>query len=689
MENPKRRKKDLALVSRRTFNRRLQERMLNIKSDDENTCSQIMSINPLPQNSFRVDNQNVSETSNINFYSDGVSANPLPEDQENVAENNFNFLNDYFVEINSEPGSEHQSDSDSSFKDDHDTFKRKLAIWAKESNVTLIAVNKLLAILRDHGHPFLPKVGQTLLHTPKQHEILEVDPGYYVHIGIEKNILKLLKNKNDLVGNLIEIDFNIDGVPITNSTKKQLWPILGRCVSLSTKPFPVGIYYGLKKPTSSSEFLKKFVEEMEKIKETGILFSGTMYIIKIKSFICDAPAQSFVKCIIGHNGYYGCGKCTQHGEWDGRVYFPEMNFVKRTDLSFKNREDEDHHNGSCILEKLDIGMVTQFPADYLHLLCLGTMKKLLLFWIKGPLLNRLPAFKQESISLSLLNARNTQPTEFQRRIRGLDEISFFKGTEFRTTLFYTGPVVLKNILSVAQYKNFLALHIACTICNNKNFHQFLHISRQCFVYFVESFSDIYGEQFISYNIHNLLHVVDDCERYGTLEDFSAYPFESLLGKIKKKVRQGNKILQQVVNRISEGWDLEIENKKTQPDQILRKKNFSDGLITHYLYFKNKYILLQKDNKNCYFMTKSLDVYKFEFVRKNGNIITICGRKFLEKGNLYDSPLESRLLGIFDLKEQSLSDDIEYHALNDIKCKAFIINQENIMASFPMHDISWL
>ena len=44
--------------------------------------------------------------------------------------------------------------------------------------------------------------------------------------------------------------------------------------------------------------------------------------------------------------------------------------------------------------------------------------------------------------------------------------------------------------------------------------------------------DIYGEVALVYNMHNLLHVVDDARLLGALDNFSAFPFESMLGKMK-------------------------------------------------------------------------------------------------------------------------------------------------------------
>ena len=61
--------------------------------------------------------------------------------------------------------------------------------------------------------------------------------------------------------------------------------------------------------------------------------------------------------------------------------FPRTNAPLRTNSTFRNRKDPDHHNCTSPLEQLPINMVLCFPiADALHLLDLGVMKKLLTSW---------------------------------------------------------------------------------------------------------------------------------------------------------------------------------------------------------------------------------------------------------------------------------------------------------------------
>lgn len=106
------------------------------------------------------------------------------------------------------------------------------------------------------------------------------------------------------------------------------------------------------------------------------------------------------------SGYFSC-KCTQEGEYINSVVFPNLKFTLRTDESFRIQEQEEHHTGISSLEKLEIDMINQIALDYMHLVCLGIMKRLLLFWVKGSKSLRLNLECQKYIcnALSALSQR--------------------------------------------------------------------------------------------------------------------------------------------------------------------------------------------------------------------------------------------------------------------------------------------
>jgi len=103
---------------------------------------------------------------------------------------------------------------------------------------------------------------------------------------------------------------------------------------------------------------------------------------------------------------------------------------------------EDHQHGDSSLSQLNIGMVSQFPLDYMHLVCLGVMKKLLALWMSGPLHVRIGNNMVQQISAGIYSLMEHLPREFLRKGRGLTEFERWKATEFRSFLLYTGTVVL-------------------------------------------------------------------------------------------------------------------------------------------------------------------------------------------------------------------------------------------------------
>jgi hypothetical protein len=108
--------------------------------------------------------------------------------------------------------------------------------------------------------------------------------------------------------------------------------------------------------------------------------------------------------------------------------------------------------------------------------------------------------------------RERTPKEFVRKPRSFNDVMYWKATEFRHFLLYTGPIVLKGIVEQNIYINFLILHVAISILISlkliKNQNNILY-AKNLLIHFVNSFIVIYGENFVSHNIHNLLHLSTD------------------------------------------------------------------------------------------------------------------------------------------------------------------------------------
>ena len=105
---------------------------------------------------------------------------------------------------------------------------------------------------------------------------------------------------------------------------------------------------------------------------------------------------------------------------------------------------------------------------------------------------------------------------------------------------------------VSEYRNFMLFAVACMILANQHIcTQHPEYVRTLLKPFVCNFADIYGRVNIVYNVHSLVHVVDDAQTFGPLDAFSAFPFESFMQKLKRMVRRPNDPAAQIVGRVKE------------------------------------------------------------------------------------------------------------------------------------------
>ncbi len=415
-------------------------------------------------------------------------------------------------------------------------LQSSLADWAIEFGISLIALSALLSILKIY-HPSLPKDGRTLLKTNASFKISSVAGGMFHYRGILNSIWKILDAiwSNVPDRHVFKLQLNFDGLPLFKSTSTQFWPILGLLQGYTKKPILIGLFCGTSKPNSLTEYLHDLVQELKVLKD-GFLFKQKTFFLNVVSVVCDTPARAFIRGVKSHTAYYGCDKCHQSGvRKSNRMTFPEVNARRRTDDSFRQETDEEHHVQHSPFTEVGIDMITCFPYDYMHLVCLGVMRRLLDLWISttGPLHCRISSSQASMVTDRLLALRNYIPSEFARRPRALVERCRWKATELRQFLLYTGPVVLRGVLQPQIYDNFMLLSVGVYILASPKYCLELNdFAKTLLVSFVEHFGQLYGKEFLVYNIHGLVHLSEDVKVHGNLDRISAFPFENFLGKLK-------------------------------------------------------------------------------------------------------------------------------------------------------------
>jgi len=344
----------------------------------------------------------------------------------------------------------------------NESLEVSIASWAIRHSITHSALNNLLITLSNFPQlKHLPKNARTLLKTPTTTIVKEIKGGIYHHFGINQEIEHMMKLKYKLPCTL-ELMVGIDGLPISKNPPSQLWPVLGYFSNLTMnniKVFIIGCYYGKPKPEDSNEFLEDFVNEINNIVNNDVVVNNILVKVILKAIICDVPAKSYILNVKGHTGKKSCVRCQITGEYENnRVYFPTLNSPLRTHDDFIAYSDKEFHSGHTLLTNIPkFDLVNNIPFDYIyymHWVCIGIMKKLLVFWNGG--------IKRHKLTLphnliSVLDDRLNHlgqyiPEEFQRasninsRKHLFRDASRWKATKLRQLILYTGIVVLLDIV---------------------------------------------------------------------------------------------------------------------------------------------------------------------------------------------------------------------------------------------------
>ncbi|XP_071627190.1 uncharacterized protein [Temnothorax longispinosus] len=429
-------------------------------------------------------------------------------------------------------------------------------------------------------------------------------------------------------------------------------------IDVYTVPFIIGVYHSMRKPSDANEYLTDFVNEFIELSQRGITVYNETYTVVINAIVCDAPARSFITYIKSHTGYFSCSRCVQEGDFFyNRVIFSEIDCTLRTNETFRNRIQIKHHIGNSILEKLLIDMVLQIALDYMHLVCLGVMKRLLQLWVKGNKNIRLSAEGVNSVSNYLIAIKSCIPSEFARKPRSLHDLDRWKATEFRQFLLYTGIVIMKSIMRPILYDHFVSLSVAIRILSDPQLcTSFNAYANSLLVWFVSNYGNIYGNEYLSYNVHNLVHLANDVKTFGCLDNFSCFKFENHMQKIKKMLHQSGIPLQELSNRIFEELQVPIQPlNHTMQYSIVVYKHRSDNKDISYLQFKCFKIGINKSD-NCAFLDDNSIVFILDIFEQNRVFCTRV-KRFINPKSFFTAPCDSRKLGIFLLSNTTTFDII--------------------------------
>lgn len=620
------------------------------------------------------DNDNTDSVKNENVAISGMEYLPWAESDDDDSIDELCDEEEYYDRDDNEANTFDFASNNNDFKFMfNNSISKQLVLWAIKFWISHEALSALLLILRNFGHKELPKLAPTLLHTPRKAvQTRPCAPGEFFYRGIQYAVLQC--NKVFLTTTeTVTMDFFIDGLSLSDSSKMKMWPIMGSYVGQpKIRPIVVGCYSGKGDPSDPDDFLREFVDELIHLTSNGILVTKDKILknFECRLFVADSPARAFATGTMSHASYFGCPRCNQVCCGKGhKLYYQFFVGELRTDESFQKRQDVDHHKPQFqhrpLLIESVMGMVSQFIIDCMHAVDLGVTKKIVKAVVSG-ICTKDTKTMLNALQSRFLSFRAYVPSEFARKPRTLHEIGSFKATECRQMLLYTLPVLLKNIVPDQVYKQVIKLHVAIRLLSDPiRYKANVPAAKQLINEFVYDFDETFGADNFTFNTHILLHIPDDVEKYGPLYSLSAYKYENHMRLIKLLLRRKNGHIQQFFNRIEEMRYAD----EIQSDDEKNESRFDEMIID-----------AGNSGDNCFLVQDAPLIVTKCFTRNDTKMIS--GFRFLQCSDFYVEPIKSmENMGI--LLASNLSTVEEEFNIDSIVNKFFRMPYEDKFVLVPI------
>lgn len=199
--------------------------------------------------------------------------------------------------------------------------------------------------------------------------------------------------------------------------------------------------------------------------------------------------------------------------------------------------------------------VRDIPAEYLHCLCLGVVKRMVCLTFNVGV-NRPRLTKRKLTPPSVFNSLMSKIKvvhEFSRRIRNLD-FSVLKKQEFRNICLFYFPVVVNCIQEHENERRVWLLLAylmrACVIPQHEFQKINLSVISQCGKQFYTQYEKTYGQFNCSYNTHLVGSHMLEIRAHGPLTLTSAFGFENFYGEMRHSFVPGTiSPLKQIMQKV--------------------------------------------------------------------------------------------------------------------------------------------
>lgn len=379
---------------------------------------------------------------------------------------------------------------------------------------------------------------------------------------------QLYKAVHQLHPKTIMYIISTDGAPLPSGLKKGFWPLQIVLIDIDKKiRYKIVLLVGIMiidhepKPDLMNLFIEAFNEQALLLHKEGITFAVSEngvrkeyhFTLTPLCVIADSVARPVLQNRVQYNGYYGCSYCYLHGTYCKSVKYPflELDSELRTHVSYMKdallAEEKKHfvrgvkgRSAFCKLTTLD--MVWSFALDPMHNGILGVTVQLWDLWFK-----LLTPSQRRLIDDLLLLIK--PPRDLYRLPGKLSNRSNWKAAQWKAWLFYYSIPILYGILSNEIMEHY-ALFLNSMYALSKEFITEVELDKceEDLIVFVARFEQLYGLEAMTFNVHVLLHLVENVRRTGPLWATSAVAYERNIYLLKRTLNGSKGAAQQMTKK---------------------------------------------------------------------------------------------------------------------------------------------
>lgn len=364
--------------------------------------------------------------------------------------------------------------------------------------------------------------------------------------------------------NYVTLLFNTDGAPVFVSSKYSVWPVYVLPNEIPKEKrmrnaIVCALYFGKTKPEMSN-YLNVFVENMNNLSTKGFAccLSNEKRILKIFPLIAavDTIARAPMNGTSQFNGKYGCDWCLHPGEhYGGSMRYPFImpvpqercreQFIEHAQTAFTRKKPfYGVKNASPLLCLNKFDIVYGFVPEYMHCILSGVAKQ----YTEHILLN---LSSDDITAMDDLLLEIKVPNHIGRLTRPLSEYNQWKAKEWENWLLYYSSICFQLFLSKKYIKHWLLLVEASYICLKSDIPiSQLNRANDLLYKFVYEMENHFSLLSMTYNIHQLLHIIKSVYDWGPLWAHSAFVFESSNYNLKKIIHSAKGVILQIVRHLN-------------------------------------------------------------------------------------------------------------------------------------------